>query len=479
MRLGAEEGQPSAAEALPLQWPAEKRPLWRRPEDLVVLGALALAVGLGIWLTAGAWGARPPNGEDVMPHLVRARFAQSHLVSHARVDGWEPSFILGYQEFLFIGPAFTWAVVGVHWLSLGLLSLAGAFKVVVIGSFVALPLTVAFLARSIGLDRRAATLAAVLTLAVNNPYGGVGLQGLFNVGLVTHQFGALFFFLSLGGAIRLLREPTRRWAVLTAVSKAGLLMSHGISVMVFAVVMILVVLILASATQLPNRTSEGFDSAVQREVRAELRRLGVLRGDETGRPPVPAGDSPGRVFVRGLVLLTVSVVIAFALAACVLLPFAAHNDLRGTLTGWSTPALGARLAQIWRGQILFRPGVAALMSVGFVYAAIRAAKGEARALLLVVLPIGFIVIAHAVLHEWPSNVVSLQLPNRGLGYAGAQAVLPLAYLLARSARPFGWAGHVAAWARPATWPSRWATPSPSSGRRRRSSHDSSPTEPAS
>ena len=51
-----------------------------------------------------------------------------------------------------------------HWLSLGLVSVAGAFKVVVIGSFLALPLAVAFLTRSLGLGRRAAGLAAVLAL---------------------------------------------------------------------------------------------------------------------------------------------------------------------------------------------------------------------------------------------------------------------------------------------------------------------------
>jgi hypothetical protein len=375
---------------------------------------------------------------------VRARFAQGHLVSHARVDGWQPSFILGYQEFLFIGPGFTWATVAVHWLSLGLLSLDGAFKLVVIGSFVALPLTVAFLARSIGLDRWAAALAAILILAVNSPFGGVGLQGLFNVGLVTHQFGALFFFLSLGSAIRLLREPTRRWVVLTAVSMAGLLMSHGISVMVFAVVLALALLILVSATQLRNPSVGDFHRAVRHEVRAELLRLGVLGDDEPGPPPEPSGDGPGRILARGVVRLALATAIAFALAACVLLPFAAHRDLRGTVTGWGTPALGLRLAQIWRGQILFRPGVAALILAGFVYAAVRAARGEAKALLLFVLPIGFVVIAHAALHEWPSSVVTLQLPNRGLGYAGALAVLPLAFLLARSSRPFGLAGRLAA-----------------------------------
>ena len=60
MRVRAEEGQSPAADALALQWPAEKPPLWKRPEDLVLLGALAVAVGLGIWLTA----TRPARNDN-------------------------------------------------------------------------------------------------------------------------------------------------------------------------------------------------------------------------------------------------------------------------------------------------------------------------------------------------------------------------------------------------------------------------------
>ena len=93
---------------------------------------LLVAVMLAVWLTTSLWGREPPSGDDTMAHLIRAQFTLDELVPHAQLDGWQSRFGLGYQQFLFYGPGFTWAVVLLHWLSLGLLSVAGAFKVAAI-----------------------------------------------------------------------------------------------------------------------------------------------------------------------------------------------------------------------------------------------------------------------------------------------------------------------------------------------------------
>jgi len=136
-----------------------------------------------------------------MAHLLRADFAVPHLVSRLRPDGWFPRLVLGQQEFLFNGPGLTWLVALLRAVTLGTLSTTGALKVVGVAGVAALPPAVAFLARSYGLSRPAAGLAGVLSLLVSSPYGP-GLQGLFQVGLVPNQIGALLFCLALGAVVR-------------------------------------------------------------------------------------------------------------------------------------------------------------------------------------------------------------------------------------------------------------------------------------
>ena len=47
--------------------------------------------GRAVWLVEPVVGSRPPAGEDVMAHLVRADFGIAQLVAHGRLDGWFPA----------------------------------------------------------------------------------------------------------------------------------------------------------------------------------------------------------------------------------------------------------------------------------------------------------------------------------------------------------------------------------------------------
>jgi hypothetical protein len=59
-------------------------------------------------------------------------------------------------------------------------------------------------------------------------------------------------------------------------------------------------------------------------------------------------------------------------------------------------------------------------------------------------PFAYLWVADAFL-RWKSNhLVSLQLANRGLGYAGLVAVLPLSALLGHLGRRLGWLGDLGA-----------------------------------
>lgn len=400
------------------------------PGTLLLGVSCLVAVGLGLWLTAGAWGAGPPAGDDVTAYVIRADFAIDHLIPRLRVDGWAPSFMLGYQEFLFLGPGSTWAIALLRGLTLGALSTVGAVKVVAILGFVSIPLAVAFLATSLGLSRRAAGLAGIMALAVNNPFGG-GLQAIYNIGLIAQQVAVPFFFLALAGMVRVLREGRGRWTALTAVSVAALVVTHTPSLAVLG--LFLAIILAASAIDVRAGTQRLLvQPLVQREVSRQLQQLGIDADQIAGAAPVQPPAPAVRVDREAMVRLALAVLAGAALGACVLLPAYGHRDLQGPFIGWGTPPLGERLAQVWRGEFLFRPPVPILLVAGFAYGVVRVMRGRPFALAVLVTPLAYIVAAHVLQHQWPSSLVMQQLSNRGIGYAGILALLPLAALLARS-----------------------------------------------
>ena len=280
-----------------------------------------MGTAVALVLVAPAWGPRPPAGEDVMAHLVRADFGIPELVAKGRLDGWFPRFVLGHQEFLFNGPGLAWVMALVRGATFGVLSNTGALKVVSMGSCVALVPAAWFLARSFGLSRPAAGLGAVLATSVSNPFG-LGLEGAFGTGLIPHQVGGVLFCLALGACLRLLDDPRGRWRALAASALAGLAVTHLISVLVLAVVLVLCLLTLAPA----GRSVMGGPAPPGRD-RAGRRRPGRLLARAPGRPPRSPGSS----------------------------------------TTWGTPPFGERLADIARGDVLLPAGLGAVAVVAWAY----------------------------------------------------------------------------------------------------------------
>lgn len=412
-KSAARAAAPSSAA---LRAPPERRQPERRPRDhpradgvrrsatlrgagSALAAGLVVAVALALWMLAGLWGPGPPVGDDTMAHLVRAEFSIRELLP--RLDGWQPQFGLGYQQFLFYGPGFTWLVALVHGLGLGLLSIPGAFKVATVLAVVALPCSVAFLARSFGLDLRAAGLAAILSLCVSSPFGGVGLPGTFGAGLIPNQLGGVFFCLAFGGVLRVVADPRTGWVLFTGAAMAAMFITHAIA----AVILVPFLLIVLPTFPLTDRLSAGV-----------VRRLAATAA------------------------------LAAGLAAFWLVPSFAHRDLRGILTSWPNPMLPERLDQIVHGTVLFQPGVIWFVLIGWLFGVWRVVRGQRWALGLVAAPLVYLAIADAFLRWEPNNLVSLQLMNRGLGYVGVLAVLPLAALLSRivTSQPWRWLGAVVA-----------------------------------
>jgi hypothetical protein len=334
-----------------------------------------------------------------MAHLVRADFGIAHLVAHGRLDGWFPRFVLGHQEFLFNGQGLTWLLALIRGITFGSLSNVGALKAVIVVSYVAQPAAVCFLARSFGLGRRASGLAAVLSLLVSTPYG-VGLQGLFETGLVPHQVGAVFFCLALGAAVRTTLDDRRRWVALLACSLAALAVTHLISLLILGVMLVLTV---------------GGLAATRRLTRTAGSRLAV-------------GGAAGA-----------------GLCGFWLVPFLAHRDLQGIVTTWGPPPLLRRLGAIASGDVLFPTGLSVVVVAGWAYQLIRLRRRRAPdTVVWVALPAAYLLVAHALPHLVGTNGATVQLANRGLGYAGLLAVLAVAALVADGCRRWDGRGYAVA-----------------------------------
>jgi hypothetical protein len=341
------------------------------------------AVVLAAWLTRDVWGGGPPAGEDVMFYLVRSDFGVGSLLLDGRLDGWSTRFYLGHQQFLVRGPDIAPLVMLLRGITFGALSVAGAVKAVGLLSFLAMPVVTAFVARSYCLSRRAAGVAALLTLLVSSPFG-LGVHGLYQTGLLAHQLGAVWFGLALGCLLRVAVDARARWVVLGGVSSAVLLLTHQISfgALVFAAAVSLGTLFL------------------------------------TDRPGLPA-----------LKRLAIVVLITLGLAAWWILPRLAHSDLVGGGATWGTPPLGDRVREIFDADILLPAGVAVAGLAGWAYAAVRVVRRRRYAAAPVLVMLLGLPLAHWAAHEWPTDIVAIQLANRGLGYLALLGLLPLAALI--------------------------------------------------
>jgi hypothetical protein len=359
-------------------------------------GGPAVAVAAVLYYTRQAWGGRSAAGDDVMAHLVRANWGIDHLWLHGHLDGFLPAFAAGYQEFLFYGQGFTALLALVRLVTFGQLSTAGAMKVVTIASLAAFPLGVAFLARSLGLTRRAAGIAAVLSLLVNNPFG-VGLTAVFGPALVPQQVAAILACFCIGAVLRTLAAPELRWTVLAAVTAALIVVTHLITV--FIVLALLAVIVPALLL-------------TDRPTRATAAHLAVAGAGAAG------------------------------LSAFWLVPFIAHRNMHGPVTTWATPSLASRFQAIMHGDYLLRPHVAAVVLIGGAFAVVRVGRGRRWAVALVLAPPGFLVLCRLALHRYPGNEIAVQLENRGIGLAAVIATFGLAAMLAWGTRRAGTTGDV-------------------------------------
>ena len=415
----AENVGPGGERAMGTQAQLAKRLLRPRSRHRPVPGGGLLAAACALWLVLGLWGPGVPPGIDTLAHLVRTEIGLQEIFSRGHVNGWAPGTGVGSEIFLFYGPGLALLTGALRIVCLGLLSTAGAFKVLLFLSFVILPLAVASMARAFGLSRRAAALAAVLSLAVSSTYGP-GIEGTFASGLVPVQVAAPFMVFALGQAVRLWLTPRPGLIARLAAAVAAVVVIHPISAVILAALGATTIVLLAVERATVDRLEA--TAARRRPFQPALPGL-----ERFGLPP------PERT--RDAIVLSVAAAaVSAALAAFWLLPFLAHRDLRGALSGWITPGFATRIHEILDGKVLFRTHVVLFIVAAMIVALLVEPERRGR-LALVLAPLVYLFIAHEIQRRYPFNEIAFQLPNRGLGYAGLVAVLPLALVLDRLARP--------------------------------------------
>jgi hypothetical protein len=195
-------------------------------------------------------------------------------------------------------------------------------------------------------------------------------------------------FVGIGAAVRIVRDPTQRHWVVVLAGVIGLItVTHSISTMVL-----------------------GFCIAVF--------------------VPLTYIATPGwRQPTQRVIALAVAAVAGVALCAFWLLPAVTTLSERGIVATWSTPTLSSRIDEIISGHFLLGHYLALFVVAGWAWALLAARRGQPLIAFAPLVGVLFLVFAHWYYVHPGGSEVKLLLANRGVGYAGVLAMLPLGGLI--------------------------------------------------
>lgn len=366
-------------------------PSLRRPPE--ALAGHAFGALLALRMVADSFGSRLIAGDDATAIVARTDRTIGDVFAAGRLNGWSPYFSTGHDAFLVNPPGFTLLVAALRGLSGGQLSTAGAIKMLVVMSFVLLPSSVAAVARSFGMDRRAATYAGLMALCVS-VFAGMGLIGTFATGLYPFQVAVPVSFATLAAFARLAEAPCRRRMVVAGALLAALVLLH---VVLTAVLLICLGAVL-SVQWVAGRWQFTLTAA------ASIAGAGIT---------------------------------AFALAAWWALPLLVHRDLVGAAVTWQPPTFNEQVVDTLSGkQVVVRP-VALFLLAGWAVAFARALRGHRRELHYASAALLALLAAQLVSTYFAADGLAHQLPWRSAGMIAVVALLPACSYLAAVV---GWLG---------------------------------------
>lgn len=357
---------------------------------------LAAAVGAALWLILPACTDAPVAGVDVYMHVRRVEFGIDALLSGRSIDPWYPGALGGFPLFAARGPGLTIATALVMVLGLGRVPPVVALNVVVLGSLVLVPPMVGHAARAFDLDRRGAGLAALCSLLVVYPFTE-GPVGLFGIGLLENQLGAVFAWTALGALRRLVLAASAGTAITAALALAALALTHTASTV--AIVPIALVVIVGT------------------------------------RP---------RGLARAIPWVLLAGLCAAFLAGFWLVPFLAHRHLIDVvISGHGIPPVAEELRELFAGAHGLYAGRAAwLVGGAWLLVATTWRRWPPGVRLALVVPVLYFASTRALYHVAPREVTE-QLARRGMGYAAVLATFPLAAVATAAMRRLGDLGALA------------------------------------
>lgn len=347
---------------------------------------------LGVWMVRRMWGPGLIAGADSTAIVVRTDRTIRDVLAHGHLNGWSPYFSNGHDAFLINPPGFSVIIAVIRVASFGQLSTIGAIKIAILLSFVALPFSVASFARSVGADRRAASLTGILSLVVS-VFAGFGIRGVFETGLYPFQAAAPLFFFALGAIVNACCEPSIRRATIGALWVAALVLTHILmaTVLVYCAACALLVMYLS------RRATFGLRSCTAM--------VGVGLG-------------------------------AAALCAFWLFPFLQHRHLAGRAATWVPPPFHEQVADVLEGHRLYDEALANLVIAGWIFVLAVALRGRRRGLIPCAIAAGSIVAVHVVRGRYPGDVTS-QMPWRAVTSIGVIALIPAATMVVTVSDWFG------------------------------------------
>jgi hypothetical protein len=166
---------------------------------------------------------------DNPSHLVKAGFMEKSIdFENAGLWGWFNKWYAGAAPFIFYAPGFSLLVVFSRMATLNFLALNDAIKIVLALSYSAFPLAIYWLCRRIDFSKRDAVLAAVFSLT-SSSYAGIGIEGIYDIGLYTHFIGIILFMIYLGLFHESLEKENKKTHLLAGLVLGFIILTHTIT----------------------------------------------------------------------------------------------------------------------------------------------------------------------------------------------------------------------------------------------------------
>lgn len=135
---------------------------------------------------------------DGPAHIVRAEVFYNNLnLARLGIWGWYHGWYLGVAPFIFYPPGFFLVLSLMKVFTLGCASMDFLIRILMALTYVLFPPTLYWLSRRLGFSSRTSIIASILSLSFSGIWG-IGLAGIYAIGLYTHIFSLLPFMLFWG-----------------------------------------------------------------------------------------------------------------------------------------------------------------------------------------------------------------------------------------------------------------------------------------